>query len=125
MAFQLRIPAFLFVILLSLQAWSQALAGGDSIDQKVWSLKNENALLKAELGLASRGGGYVILDLPTELDPAPVRIKLKNRGIVLREFDVESLRYRTTKGSIIAPAPLIRKNTLFYPKRNEIRPRKP
>ena len=75
----------LLVILLFLQVCSQAFAGGDSVDRKLRSLKNENALLEAELRLASKGRSYVILDLPAELDSAPVRIKLKNRGMVPAE----------------------------------------
>jgi hypothetical protein len=113
------------MILFSLQASSQAIAGGDSIGQKTRALKDENCLLEAELGLASKGTSYIILDLRTESDSAPVRINLKNRGIVLREFDVDRIRYRRTKGLLIEPIPLIKKMAFFPPKRKEIRPHKP
>jgi hypothetical protein len=52
---QLNIPLFLFLILSSFGAYSQAIAGGDSIGQKIRALKDENCLLEAELGLASKG----------------------------------------------------------------------
>jgi hypothetical protein len=122
---QLNIPLFLFLILSSLGAYSQAIAGGDSIGQKIRALKDENCLLEAELGLASKGISYIILDLRTESDSVPVRINLKNRGIVLREFDVERIKYRWTKGLVIEPLPLIKKMVFFHPKRKEIRPHKP
>jgi hypothetical protein len=113
------------MILFSLRAYSQAIAGGDSIGQKIRDLKDENSLHEAEIGLASKGTSYIILDLRTESDSAPVRINLKNRGIVLREFDVDRIRYRRTKGLLIEPIPLIKKMAFFPPKRKEIRPHKP
>lgn len=122
---KLKIPLFLFMILFSLRAYSQAIAGGDSIGQKIRDLKDENSLHEAELRLASKGTSYIILDLRTESDSAPVRINLKNRGIVLREFDVDRIRYRRTKGLFIEPIPLIKKMAFFPPKRKEIRPHKP
>jgi hypothetical protein len=122
---QFNFPLFLFLILFSLGGSSQAIAGGDSIGQKVRELKDENSLLEAELRLASKGASYIILDLRTESDSVPVRINLKNRGIVLREFDAERIRYRRTKGLFIEPIPLIRKMAFFPPKRKEIRPHKP
>jgi len=123
--FQLKILLFLFMILFSLRAYSQAIAGGDSIGQKIRDLKDENSLLEAELRLALQGASYIILDLRTESDSVPVRINLKNRGRVLREFDVERIRYRRTKGLFIEPIPLIKKMVFFHPKRKEIRPHKP
>jgi hypothetical protein len=125
MNFQLKVPLFLFMILFSLRAYSQAIAGGDSIGQKIRDLKDENSLLEAELRLASKGISHIILDLRTESDSVPVRINLKNKGIVLREFDVERIRYRRTKGLVIEPIPLIKKMAFFHPKRKEIRPHKP
>jgi len=115
----------LFLILSSLGTSSQAIAGGDSIGQKIRALKDENSLLEAELRLASKGTSYIILDLRTESDSVPVRINLKNRGIVLREFDAERIRYRRTKGLVIEPIPLIKKMAFFPLKRKEIRPHKP
>ena len=122
---QFNIPLFLFLILSSLGTSSQAIAGGDSIGQKIRDLKDENSLLEAELRLASKGTSYIILDLRTESDSVPVRINLKNRGIVLREFDAERIRYRRTKGLVIEPIPLIKKMAFFPLKRKEIRPHKP
>lgn len=113
------------MILFSLWAYSQAIAGGDSIGQKIRVLKDENSLLEAELRLASQGTSYIILDLRTESDSVPVRINLKNRGIVLREFDLDKIRYRRTKGLVIEPIPLVKKMAFFPPKRKEIRPHKP
>ena len=113
------------MILFSLRAYSQAIAGGDSIGQKIRDLKDENSLLEAELRLASKGTSYIVLDLRTESDSVPVRINLKNRGIVLREFDLDRIRYRRTKGLVIEPIPLIKKMAFFHPKRKEIRPHKP
>jgi len=115
----------LFLILFSLGAYSQAIAGGDSISQKVRELKDENSLLEAELRLASKGASYIILDMRTESDSVPLRINLKNRGRVLREFDVERIKFRRTKGLVIEPIPLIKKMAFFPPKRKEIRPHKP
>jgi hypothetical protein len=122
---QFNFPLFLFLILFSLGGCSQAIAGGDSISQKIRDLKDENSLLEAELGLASKGTSYIILDLRTESETVPVRINLKNRGIVLREFDVERIRYRRTKGLFIEPIPLIKRMAFFPLKRKEIRPHKP
>ena len=116
---------FLFSILFFLGGSSQAIAGGDSIGQKIRALKDENCVLEAELGLASKGTSYIILDLRTESDPVPVRINLKNRGIVLREFDGGGIRYRRTKGLVIEPIPLIKKIAFFHPRRKEVRPHKP
>ena len=113
------------MILFSLGGSSQAIAGGDSIGQKIRDLKDENSLLEAELRLASKGVSYVMLDMRTESDSIPVRINLKNRGRVLREFDVERIRYRRTKGLVIEPIPLIKKMAFFPLKRKEIRPHKP
>jgi len=113
------------LILFSLGGSSQAIAGGDSIGQKITDLKDENSLLEAELRLASKGVSYVMLDMRTESDSIPVRINLKNRGRVLREFDVERIRYRRTKGLVIEPIPLIKKMAFFPLKRKEIRPHKP
>jgi len=125
MNFQLKVPLFLFMILFSLRAYSQAIAGGDSVGQKVRDLKDENSLLEAELRLASQRASYIILDMRTESDSVPVRINLNNRGRVLREFDVDTIRYRRTKGLVIEPIPLIKKMAFFPPKRKEIRPHKP
>jgi hypothetical protein len=122
---QFNFPLFLFLILFSLGGSSQAIAGGDSIGQKITDLKDENSLLEAELRLASKGVSYVMLDMRTESDSIPVRINLKNRGRVLREFDVERIRYRRTKGLVIEPIPLIKKMAFFPLKRKEIRPHKP
>jgi len=121
---QFTFPLFLFLILFPLGGFSQAVAGGDSIGQKIRALKDENCLLEAELALASKGTSYIILDLRTESDSVPVRINLKNRGIVLREFDVDRMRYRRTKGLVIEPIPLIKKMAFFHPKRREIKPHK-
>ena len=125
MNFQLKVSLFLFMILFSLRAYSQAIAGGDSIGQKIRDLKDENSLLEAELRLASQGASYIMLDMRTESDSVPVRINLKNRGRVLREFDVKRIRYRRTKGLAIEPVPLVKKMAFFPPKRKEIRPHKP
>jgi len=125
MNLQFNISLFLFLILSPLGTYSQAIAGGDSLGQKITALKDENGLLEAELGLASRGTSYIILDLRTESDSVPVRVTLKNRGIVLREFDLEKIRYRRTKPWVIEPLPLIKKRVFFRPKRKEIRPPKP
>jgi len=125
MNFQFKVPLFLFMILFSLRTYSQAIAGGDSIGQKVRELKDENSLLEAELRLASQRASYIILDMRTESDSVPLRINLKNRGRVLREFDVERIRYRRTKALVIEPIPLIKKMAFFPPKRKEIRPHNP
>ena len=122
---QFNFPLFLFLILFFLGGSSEAIAGGDSIGQKIRALKDENCLLEAELGLASKGTPYIILDLPTESETVPVRINFKNRGVVLREFDVGKVRYRRTKGLVIEPIPLTKKMAFLHPKRKEIRPHKP
>jgi hypothetical protein len=122
---QFNFSLFLFLILFSLGGSSQAIAGGESTGQKIRALKDENRLLEAELRLASKGTSYIILDLRTESDSVPGRVSLKNRGIVLREFDVKRIRYRRTKGLVIEPIPLIKKMAFFPLKRKEIRPHKP
>jgi len=113
------------LILFSFGAYSQALAGGDSLDKKIRALKSENSLLETELKLASKGTSYVILNLRTESDSVPARISLKNKGVVLREFDAGKIRRRETKGLVIEPIPLVRKMAFFPPKRKEIKPYKP
>ena len=93
--------------------------------QKLNALEGENRLLNAELKLASKGMSYIILDLRTESDSAPVRMDLKNRGMVLRQFGIERVRYRGTKGFVIEPIPLLKKRAFLPPKRKEIKPLKP
>jgi len=122
---QFNFPLFLFLILFSIGGSPQAIAGGDSIGQKIRVLKDENCLLEAELGLASKGTSYVILDLRTDSDSVPMRIRFKNRGIVLREFDADRIKHRGIKGLVIEPIPLVRKMAFFPPKRKEIKPHKP
>ena len=112
------------MILVPFGVCSQAIAGGDTMAQKLRALEDENHLLEAELRLASKGMSYIILDLRTESDSVPVRMDLKNRGMVLRQFGIESIRYRGTKGFVIEPIPLIRKRAFFPPKRKEIKPLK-
>ena len=93
--------------------------------QKLNALEGENRLLNAELKLASKGMSYIILDLRTESDSAPVRMDLKNRGMLLRRFGIERVRYRGTKGFVIEPIPLLKKRAFLSPKRKEIKPLKP
>ena len=125
MNFQFKIHLSLFFILFSLQVCSQAMAGGDRVGQQIRALKDENSLLEAELRLASKGTSYIILDLRTDSDPVPARINLKHRGIVLRAFDIERVRYRNTKRLAVEPIPLVKKMAFFPPKRKEIKPQKP
>lgn len=93
--------------------------------RQISALKGENRLLEAELKLASKGTTYIILDMRTISDSAPMRISLKNRGTVLREFHVHRIRYGRAKGLPIEPIPLTKKTAFFPPKRKEIRPLKP
>lgn len=82
------------------------------------ALKEENLLLEAELELAKRGDTYIILDLSKE------KIFLKNRGILLKEFDISKTRYWAEKGLSIESVRLFRKKALFLPARKEIEPLK-
>jgi hypothetical protein len=120
-----NILCFLLMLLVPFGVYSQAIAGGDTMAQKLRALEDENHLLKAELRLASKGMSYIILDLRTDSDSTPVRMDLKNRGMVLREFGIESMRYRGTKGFVIEPIPLLKKRAFLPPKRKEIKPLKP
>lgn len=122
---QSNFALFFSLILLTLAGSSGAIAGGDSIGQKIRALNEENRLLEAEATLASTGTTYVILELRTEPNSVPVRINLKNRGLLLREFDAERIRYRRTKPLVTEPIPLIKKTAFFPMRRKEIRPHKP
>ena len=93
--------------------------------QKLNALEGENRLLNAELKLASKGMSYIILDLRTDSDSTPVRMDLKNRGMVLRQFGIERVSYRGTKEFVIEPIPLLKKRAFLPPKRKEIKPLKP
>jgi len=115
---------FLFLILFTLVDVSQALAGGDRNSQKINALNDQNRLLEAEAGLASTGTAYILLELQPGADSSPVRINLKNRGIVLREFEARRMRYRRTKTLASEPTPLLKKKAFFSGRRKEIRPRK-
>ena len=122
---QFNILLFLLMILIPFGVSSQGITDGDTMAQKIRALEDENHLLDAELRLASKGMSYIILDLRTESDSTPVRMDLKNRGMVLREFGIDRIRYRGTKGLAIEPIPLIKKTAFFHPKRKEIKPLKP
>jgi hypothetical protein len=115
----------LFFVLLSLGACSQAVAGGDSLGDKIKALKRENRSLEAELGLASKGRSYVLMDLRTESNSVPARITLKNRGMVLREFEVERINYRKAKQFFAEPVSLTKRTAFFDMKRKEIKPPDP
>jgi hypothetical protein len=78
-------------------------------------LLENKLLLEAELTLAKTSGIYVIVDLRKE------RIELKARGMVLREWLIESRRF------LGHPVPLKalllqKKSALFPPKRQDIKP---
>lgn len=122
---QSNFALFFSLILLTLAGSSRAIAGGDNITQKIRALNEENRLLEAEATLASTGTTYIILELLTESDSVPVRINLKNRGLLLREFDAERIRYRRTKPLVTEPIPLIKKTAFFPMRRKEIKPHKP
>ena len=124
MKFRLKIPLLFFAVSISLGVCSDAFAGGDGIGRKIRDLKEDNSLLDAEMKLTSKGTSYIILDMRAESVSAPVRINLKNRGRILREFDVERIRYRRTKGLAIEPIPLVKKMAFSPPERKEIKPRK-
>lgn len=99
--------------------YSRAIADDEGVDNDLKILRKENLLLGAELRLAQKGASYLLLD------PIMKKIYLKNKGIIIREFDIERIRYWREKGLSIEPIPLLKKKTFFYQKRKEIRPQEP
>ena len=99
--------ALFFAIAISADARSENAAG----------LENETRLLVSELGLAKKPHIYFIFDLKNR------EIFLKSRGIVLREMKIEDMKFWgypvDTK-----PRTLLKKSTLFEPKREKIDPDK-
>lgn len=78
-------------------------------------LLEEKQLLEAELGLAKTPGLYIIFDLRNK------KIELRVRGMVVREWPVESLRFRGHPVPLKALL-LQKKSALFPPKREDIKP---
>jgi hypothetical protein len=75
----------------------------------------EKQLLETELQLAKTSGLYVFIDLRNK------RIELRARGMVLREWPVEFLRFRGHPVPLTALV-LKKKSALFPPKREDIKP---
>jgi hypothetical protein len=125
MRFQFKAPLSVFIVLFLLLTHSPSVAGGDLLSLKTRELKYENSLLETELRLASKKTSYIILDLGTESASLPARMSLKNRGVILRAFDIERINYRSARGWSTAPLPLNKKKAFLPPKRKEIRPHKP
>lgn len=75
----------------------------------------EKLILNAEVELSKSPDLYFVFDLREK------RIQLKVRGLVLRQWEVESMRFFGNSIPMI-PLPLAEKSTLYRPKRENITP---
>ncbi len=92
------------------------LAGTDAASGESTLLRDENRLLQTELQIAHAPQIYVIFDLTNK------KIRLKARGLLLRELRIESFRVWGATPAVRA-ATLIRKSALFPPKRVMVSPK--
>lgn len=81
------------------------------------NLWRENQFLKAEFRLAQKPRVYFVFNLPME------KVFIKARGVVLREFDAQ-LKNIWGDPVAIKPHVLLKKGSLFKPKRRSIEPGK-
>jgi hypothetical protein len=88
----------------------------DAISTEEDSVKHQNQLLETELKIAQSPHIYFIFDLKDK------RVYLKARGLVFRELKIETLRL-WGNASAGKAASLLKKSTLFSPKRGMIKPR--
>lgn len=89
-----------------------------SPDVKAYSLnelRGENQLLKAELKLAKKTNNYFIFDLKEK------KVYFKNHGILLKDLEIERVRLWGQPPDL-KPHTMIKKSTLFKPKRKKIKP---
>jgi len=79
------------------------------------SLSRETQLLEAELAIAQKPQIYFIFLVRDK------KIQLKAKGIVLKEWEIQNIRHF---GNAPPPKPisLVKKSTLFPPKRKKIKP---
>ena len=109
---------FLFCFLLFISPSPAIADDNSSIGKSSGTLKEENRLIGIELELAQKGVPYVVLDTSKE------KIFLKNRGILLREFKIEKIKFWGRHVLSIDPIPLSKKKAYTLPKRKEIVPHK-
>lgn len=79
------------------------------------SLIKQSQLLEAELALAQKPQAYFIFQVKDK------KISLKARGIELKEWEIKKIRYFGNSPPA-KPIPLLKKSTLFPPKRKNIKP---
>ncbi len=92
------------------------LASTDAASRESDLLRHENQLLETELQIAHTPQIYAIFDLKNK------NIRLKARGLLLRELRIESFRVWGNVPAVTAAA-LIRKSALFPPKRVVVNPK--
>ncbi len=85
----------------------------------LWSentnLIKQTQLLEAELALAQKPQVYFVFHIKDK------KISLKARGIALKEWEIKKIRYFGNSPPA-RPIPLLKKSTLFPPKRKNIKP---
>ncbi len=89
--------------------------GGTAGDQRA-ILRHENQLLETELRIAQSPQIYAVFDL------AGQKIRLKARGLLLKEFSIDTYRVWGSLPTVKAGA-LIRKSALFSPPRVLVNPK--
>lgn len=99
-----------FILLLAMMSFSIPVYGEKSLSP---GLKNQ--FLKEELALARTSSSYFIIDLQTRA------IQLKARGLTLREWKIDGLKWWGDSVPLQAIT-LEKKSALFAPKRKKIKP---
>jgi hypothetical protein len=87
----------------------------NALGSQTASLARETEFLEAEITLARKQQIYFVFQLKDK------KIQLKARGIALREWDIEKMRF-FGDGVRLKPVALNKKITLFPPKRESIKP---
>jgi hypothetical protein len=90
----------------------------DAGTENISGLAEENRLLESELKLAKKPQIYFIFDLKNRV------IFLKSRGIIFKELKIEDIKLWGYPVDI-KPHTLLKKSTLFQPRREKIKPKKP
>ncbi len=106
-AFLCFLLALFFAITISTEAMSKNAAG----------LEDKTLLLESELELAKKPHIYFIFDLKNR------GIFLKSRGVMLKEIKIEDMKF-WGRPLDTKPRTLLKKSSLFEPKREKIEPEK-
>jgi len=81
----------------------------------ILDLSNENELLESELALAQKAQLYFIFNLKDK------KIYMKTRGASMRELPIDQVK-RWNLPTSVKPHPLLKKSSLFKPRREDIKP---